>query len=376
MLYGSSNTRQARNGTTLPLFFEGSDMTFLRSSSFASTMLFAALTLIAAASGGCSASHEGEGGGPACGPVTCDLGQVCCNPSCGICTGPGEGCIDLECAPDPCAAVDARGEGACRILLGYAWDGSTCAAVAGCTCAGAGCAALSDTLDACFAAHSNCQAFCGGIAGIPCAPGTYCDSPDGSYCGGDDSGGVCRPIPTTCPEPGGVPVCGCDGETYLTECSANAVGVDIAHLGVCEGPPPPPPPPPPTTRSMVVSAACAPTDGPAVEFRIGEGVESCGFPAGAVLTLDVWQSLEGVAPGTTFSLGSSFDGEGTATYCECSACGTPCLVLRGTVTIDQFSTEPGTFAGISYELYAGDGTSFSEHGVTTETFCPILGLCG
>jgi hypothetical protein len=29
---------------------------------------------------------------------TCNVGQVCCNPSCGICTNPGE-----TCSLDPCS---------------------------------------------------------------------------------------------------------------------------------------------------------------------------------------------------------------------------------------------------------------------------------
>lgn len=37
--------------------------------------------------------------GEACGPNTCAAGQVCCNASCGICTAPGEFCIQIACAP-------------------------------------------------------------------------------------------------------------------------------------------------------------------------------------------------------------------------------------------------------------------------------------
>jgi hypothetical protein len=32
-----------------------------------------------------------------CGKNTCNVGQVCCNPTCGICTAPGE-----PCSPEPC----------------------------------------------------------------------------------------------------------------------------------------------------------------------------------------------------------------------------------------------------------------------------------
>ncbi len=37
------------------------------------------------------------GGGETCGDVTCAEGQVCCNPSCGICTPPDGACIQLFC---------------------------------------------------------------------------------------------------------------------------------------------------------------------------------------------------------------------------------------------------------------------------------------
>ncbi|MBX3260300.1 MAG: hypothetical protein KF782_11470 [Labilithrix sp.] len=39
--------------------------------------------------------------GEACGAVTCGAGQVCCNASCGICTGPDESCIMLACDGEP-----------------------------------------------------------------------------------------------------------------------------------------------------------------------------------------------------------------------------------------------------------------------------------
>src|SRR5690242_19808129 len=124
-----------------------------------------AMTLSLAAIAGCANSHEGEGdaggsthpdvgpilvldtGAPTpCGPTTCAVGRVCCNASCGICTAPGEGCIDLDCADaGPAPQV------------------------------------------------------CGGFGGLPCAPTEYCDYPAGSACGGDDSTGLCRPRPTACP---------------------------------------------------------------------------------------------------------------------------------------------------------------------------------
>jgi hypothetical protein len=70
-------------------------------------------------------------------------------------------------------------------------------------------------------------AFCGGKAGIQCAPGQFCTfNPPGS-CGNADGGGYCLPIPSACPAdcPG---VCGCDGSFYCNGCGANAAGVDVS----------------------------------------------------------------------------------------------------------------------------------------------------
>lgn len=77
-------------------------------------------------------------------------------------------------------------------------------------------------------------AFCGGEAGIPCSVGELCDFPDDS-CGGDDSSGVCAPLPGDCPPdcPG---VCGCDGMFYCSECAAHAAGVDVSAVASCVQP--------------------------------------------------------------------------------------------------------------------------------------------
>lgn len=75
-------------------------------------------------------------------------------------------------------------------------------------------------------------AACGGFAGLQCDQGQWCDYGN-NICGGDDSQGMCRPIPDACPDVVD-PVCGCDGETYGNECEANAAGIDIAANGSCE----------------------------------------------------------------------------------------------------------------------------------------------
>lgn len=97
------------------------------------------LLLVVASSGGCTGGKRGTEGAdgtsssgeerPAqqvvCGDVTCATGQVCCNPSCGICAAPDGMCTQEFCdrdpvvreggqPPPPMAAVTACDEVSCE----------------------------------------------------------------------------------------------------------------------------------------------------------------------------------------------------------------------------------------------------------------------
>ena len=126
-------------------------------------------------------SSTGDGGGPVqCGRTVCDPGLVCCNESCGICTGPGEACPAIACADD--CAINAD------------------------------CAAS----EYCAYASGTCPPVCALPEGCPAPP----------------RDGICQPRPDACP-PTIREVCGCDGRTYTSACDASAAGVNVAHDGSC-----------------------------------------------------------------------------------------------------------------------------------------------
>jgi hypothetical protein len=72
---------------------------------------------------------------------------------------------------------------------------------------------------------------CGGLAGIQCDTGLWCDHQP-NKCGVADASGRCVRIPTTqCPQR--PPVCGCNGTTYNGDCERVKAGVYELKTGPC-----------------------------------------------------------------------------------------------------------------------------------------------
>ena len=74
---------------------------------------------------------------------------------------------------------------------------------------------------------------CGGIAGLTCAAGEYCNYTPDQMCGAADHLGTCETVPEVCPAVID-PVCGCDGITYQNACQAASSGVAVASDGACQ----------------------------------------------------------------------------------------------------------------------------------------------
>ena len=77
---------------------------------------------------------------------------------------------------------------------------------------------------------------CGGLQGLECADGEFCDFAPNAMCGAADQTGNCATIPDGCTKEY-VPVCGCDDKTYGNACDAHAHGVAVASDGECASEP-------------------------------------------------------------------------------------------------------------------------------------------
>lgn len=56
----------------------------------------------------------------------------------------------------PCKAWDAKGQGMCSMFLGYVWDGAACKGISGCSCAGVDCKHIYSSPTKCAAGQAHC----------------------------------------------------------------------------------------------------------------------------------------------------------------------------------------------------------------------------
>jgi hypothetical protein len=85
---------------------------------------------------------------------------------------------------------------------------------------------------ACPAADGGAAAGCGGLQGLQCPKGQYCDYPADALCGRADAIGNCAPVPSACTKEL-KQVCGCDGMTYNNPCLVASAGVSVDTDGAC-----------------------------------------------------------------------------------------------------------------------------------------------
>jgi hypothetical protein len=73
---------------------------------------------------------------------------------------------------------------------------------------------------------------CGGLLGAGCAGDEFCNYAPEAICGAADQTGTCDKIPEACTLVYD-PVCGCDGNTYGSPCTAHASGMSFVSYGEC-----------------------------------------------------------------------------------------------------------------------------------------------
>jgi hypothetical protein len=155
-----------------------------------------------------------------CGANKCDVGEYCCNASCGICAPEGGVCTMQACEPSAKACQTTDCGPAMGLVTKLCPDGTT---------AGPLCQRGAD--GKCAWAITECPEIKPGDACAGCLDGQYCQV---SNCGRNSEKGVCTPVKADCSTGSDEYVCGCDGQTYVNACKANAVLTAVDYQGRCQ----------------------------------------------------------------------------------------------------------------------------------------------
>lgn len=214
------------------------------------------------AQGGSSGAGAAGGNSQICGglrSVGCAKGQYCALPptaqcgtgdqtgscapipsTCGEIYAPVCGCDDRT-YPNACSAamagVSVTHLAACEskpacLVNGVTYPDGTDGIPApdGCNICSCAAAILKCTLVHVCPAPKNC----GARAGNTCNAAEYCAYVPGGLCGATDAEAVCKTRPSSCVAVSDTPpVCGCDGNTYSSDCVAAMAGTGVLQAGAC-----------------------------------------------------------------------------------------------------------------------------------------------